>query len=161
MGKKEGCCLCLCSRRAWWASGWGEERGSASVAIAEWDWLTGHYPVVHVYSLSRVGRFAAPWTAAHQASLSFTISQSLLGLISIDLVMPSNHLILCCPLLLPPSIFTSHQGLFKWVSSSHQVARVLVFQLQYQIGTESDLYFLHLKMKKLSTVSKNKTGSWL
>ena len=47
------------------------------------------------------------WTAAHQASLSFTISQSLLKLMSIELVMPSNHLSLCCPLLLLPSIFPS------------------------------------------------------
>ena len=46
-----------------------------------------------------------PWTAARQASLSFTISQSLLKLTSIELVMPSNHLILCCPLLLPPSVY--------------------------------------------------------
>ena len=48
-----------------------------------------------------------PWTAACQASLSYTISQSLLKLMSIELVMPSNHLILCHPLLLPPSIFPS------------------------------------------------------
>ena len=48
---------------------------------------------------------ATPWTAARQASLSTTNSQSLLRLMSIELVMPSNHLILCCPLLLPPSIF--------------------------------------------------------
>ena len=47
------------------------------------------------------------WTAAHQASLSFTISQSLLKLMSIESVMPSNHLILCCPLLLLPSIILS------------------------------------------------------
>ena len=45
-----------------------------------------------------------PWTAAHQASLSITKSQSFLKLMSIESVMPSNHLILCCPLLLPPSI---------------------------------------------------------
>ena len=50
--------------------------------------------------------FATPWTAAHQASLSITNSQSLLNLMSIELVMPSNHLILCCTLLLP-SIFPS------------------------------------------------------
>ena len=50
---------------------------------------------------------ATPWTAAHQASLSITNSQSLLKLISFELVMPSNHLILCHPLLLPPSIFPS------------------------------------------------------
>ena len=48
-----------------------------------------------------------PWTAAHQASLSITNSQSLLKLMSIELVMPSNHLILCHPLLLLPSIFPS------------------------------------------------------
>ena len=48
-----------------------------------------------------------PWTAAHQASLSFTISRSLLKLMSMELVMPSNHLILCCPLLFPPSVFPS------------------------------------------------------
>ena len=48
-----------------------------------------------------------PWTAACQASLSFTISQTLLKFMSIELVMPSNHLILCCPLLLLPSIFPS------------------------------------------------------
>ena len=55
-------------------------------------------------SLSRVWLFAIPWTAAHQASLSVTNCQSLLKLMSIALVMPSNHLILCRPLLLP-SIF--------------------------------------------------------
>ena len=51
--------------------------------------------------------FVTPWTAAHQASLSFTTSQSLLKLMSIELVMLSNHLILCCPLLLLSSIFPS------------------------------------------------------
>ena len=57
--------------------------------------------------LTRVGLFATPWTAACQASLSITNSQSLLKLMSMELVMPSNHLILCRPLLLPPSIFPS------------------------------------------------------
>ena len=51
--------------------------------------------------------FAIPWTATRQASLSITNIQSLLKLISIELVMSSNHLILCCPLLLQPSIFRS------------------------------------------------------
>ena len=60
-----------------------------------------------VQSLSCVRLFVTPWTAAHQASLSITNSQSLPKLISIELVMPSNHLILCCPLPLPPSIFPS------------------------------------------------------
>ena len=60
-----------------------------------------------VQSLSHVRLFATPWTAARQASLSITNSRSLLKLMSIKLVMPSNHLILCRPLLLPPSIFPS------------------------------------------------------
>ena len=58
-------------------------------------------------SLSRVRLFATPWTAANQASLSITSSRSLLKLMSIESVMPSNHLFLCRPLLLPPSIFPS------------------------------------------------------
>ena len=58
-----------------------------------------------VQSLSHVQLFVTPWTAARQASLSITSSQSLLRLMSIKSVMPSNHLILCRPLLLPPSIF--------------------------------------------------------
>ena len=61
---------------------------------------------LQLQSLSRVRFFAIPWTAAHQASLSITISWSLLKIMSIELVMPSNHLILCRPLLLP-SIFPS------------------------------------------------------
>ena len=60
-----------------------------------------------VQSLSRVRLFVTPWTAAHQVSLSINNSQSLLKLMSIELVMSSNHLILCYPLLLLPSIFPS------------------------------------------------------
>ena len=63
--------------------------------------------VSSVQLLSCVLLFATPWTAACQSSLSITNSRSLLKLISIGLVMPSNHLILCCPLLLLPSILTS------------------------------------------------------
>ena len=61
-------------------------------------------PIVVVQSLSHVWLFVTPWTAAHQASLSFTISQSLLKLMSIEWMVPSNHPILCCPLLFLPSI---------------------------------------------------------
>ena len=63
--------------------------------------------VSSVQSLSRVQLFATPWTAAHQVSLSITNSLSLLKLMSIELVMPFNHLILCRPLLLLLSIFPS------------------------------------------------------
>ena len=60
-----------------------------------------------VQSLSGVQFFSTPWTAAHQASMSITNSQSLFKLMSIESVMPPNHLILCHPLLCPPSIFPS------------------------------------------------------
>ena len=60
-----------------------------------------------VESLSHVQLFATPWTSAHQASLSFTISPSLLKLMSTESVMPSNRLILCRPLRLLPSVFPS------------------------------------------------------
>ena len=98
--------------------------------------------VVDVQSLSRVQLFATPWTAAHQASLSFTISRSLLKLISIELVMPSNHLVLCHPLLLPsifPSIrvFSNESALcIRWpkywsfsISSSNEHSALISFRI--------------------------------
>ena len=72
-----------------------------------------------VQSLSCVQFFVTPWTAARPASLSITSSRSLLKFMSIESVMPSNHLILCCPLLLPPSIFPSIR-----VFSSESVLRI-------------------------------------
>ena len=80
-----------------------------------------------LYSL--IQPFATPWTAACQASLSFTISHSLFKFKS---VMPSNHLILCHPLLPPAFNLSQHQVLCKWVSCSHQVAQVLELQFQHQ-----------------------------
>ena len=97
--------------------------------------IASHLPLVQfnsVQSLGHVWLFVTPWTAAHQASLSITNSRSLFKLLSTESVMPSNHLI---PLSSPsPSVFnlSQHQGLFKWVSSSYQVAQVLEFQLQHQ-----------------------------
>ena len=85
-----------------------------------------------VQSLSRVWLFATPWIAARQASLSTTNSQSLLKHMSIESVMPSSHLILRCPLLLLLPNPSQHQGLFQWVKSSHEVAKVLEFQPQHQ-----------------------------
>ena len=70
-------------------------------------------PFSSVQSLSHVQLFATPWTAAHQASLFITSSQSLFKLMSIESVMPSNHLILCRSLLLLPSIFPSIRGFSK------------------------------------------------
>ena len=88
---------------------------------------------VVVQLLSCVRPFATSWTAAHQASLSFTISQSLLKLVSIESVMSSNHLILCRP---PSPAFnlSRHQGIFQWFCSLHQMAKVLQLQLQLSIN---------------------------
>ena len=76
-----------------------------------------------VQLFSRVRLFATPWIVAHQASLSITNSWSSLKFTSIESVMPSSHLILCCPLLhlppIPPSI-----SLFQWVNSSYEVAKL-------------------------------------
>ena len=77
-----------------------------------------NYLFSSVQLLSRARLFVAPWTAARQASLSITNSRSLLRLMSIEAVMPSNHLMLCCPLLLPPSIFPS-VGVFSNESVFH------------------------------------------
>ena len=68
---------------------------------------------VVIQSPSRVQLFVTPWTAAGQASVFFTISQSLLRLTSIESVMSSNHLILCCPLLLFAFNLSQHEGLFQ------------------------------------------------
>ena len=80
--------------------------GGFLITGSSWDALFPP-PIVAVQSLSRVRLFVTPWTAAHQVSLSFTISWILLKLMSIEWVMLSNHLILCVPLLFLPSIFPS------------------------------------------------------
>ena len=84
-----------------------------------------------VQSLSPVPLFVTPWAIARQSSVSITNSWNLLKLMSIELVMSSNHLILLSSSSSAFS-FSQHQGLFKWISSSHQVAKVLEFQLQHQ-----------------------------
>ena len=115
----------------WAPRWWGELRGSLGWPTVQWHWATSvlqfmgreetmlrrtylsFFPrwsqcsLFVVQSLSHVLLFGTPWTAAHQAPLSSTISQSLLKFISIESVMPSNHLLLCRPLLLLPTIFPS------------------------------------------------------
>ena len=83
---------------------------------------------VVVQSLSCVRLFVTPWTATCQAPLSFTISRSFLKLMSIESVMPSNHLIFAAPFSFIPSI----RDFSWWVGSLHQVAKVLELQLQHQ-----------------------------
>ena len=85
-----------------------------------------------VQSLSRVRLFVTPWIAARQASLSITNSRSSPKLMCIESVMPSSHLILCRPPSPPALNPSQHQGLFQWVNSSHEVAKVLEFQPQHQ-----------------------------
>ena len=92
---------------------------------AWWYWVW----FVVVQPLSHVQLFATPWTAACQAPLP-TISQSLLKFMSFELVMLSNPLVLCCPLLLLPSIFPRIRVFFQWISSSHQVAKASELQFQ-------------------------------
>ena len=110
-----------------------------------WHLYTFHiyyfYVVVVLQSLSHIQLFATPWTAAHQAPMSTTISWNLLKFMSMESVMLSNHLILCHS----PSLFAfslsqnQDQGLFRWVGSSHQFAKVLElrhqsFQLIFRVG---------------------------
>ena len=102
-----------------------------SVAHVYW-YVSAISSVSSVQSLSRVQLFAIPWIAAHQASLSIINSRSSLRLTSIESVMPSSHLILCRLFLLLPLNLSQHQSLFQWVNSSHEVAKVLEFQLQHQ-----------------------------
>ena len=82
--------------------------------------------------LSRVQLFVIPWTAACQASLSIASSWSLLKLMSIELVMPSNHLILCHPLLLPPSIFPSIRVFSNESALCIRGPKYWSFKLQHQ-----------------------------
>ena len=100
-----------------------------------------------VQSLSRVQPFATPWTAAHQASLSITNSRSPPKPMSIELLMSSNYLILCCPLLLLPSIFPSirvfsnESALHIWwpkywsfsfnISPSHERSGLISFRMDW------------------------------
>ena len=92
--------------------------------------------IVVVQSLSRVQLFVAPWTATRQASLSFSISWSLLRLMSIESVMPSNHLILCCPLLLLPSIFPSIRVFFS--ESALHIRWPKYWSFSFSISPSSD-----------------------
>ena len=92
-------------------------RGLLSMSCPTWG--RGSAGLSVVQSINCVRLFATPWTAAYQASLSFTISHSLLKLMSTETVMPPNHFIFCCPLFLLPSIFPS-----IWVFSSESALSI-------------------------------------
>ena len=91
-----------------------------------------NFSLVAVQLLHHVRLLATQWIAARQASLSITISLSLLKLMSIELVMPSNHLTLCFPVLLLPSVFPSIRVFSQWAGCSHQADKVLELQLQHE-----------------------------
>ena len=118
-----------------------------------------------VQSLSRVPLFVTPWTAAHHASLSFTTSWSLLKLISFKSVMPSNHLILCNPLLLLPLIFPSIRVFpnesalrIRWPKYWKTSASASVLAMNTQGGFPLGLTSLiSLQSKGLSGVFSNTT----
>ena len=93
------------SRRSSWRRNWTEVSCIAGIFFTNWSIRGCQFSSVHL--LNHVQYYVTPWTATCQASLSIGNSQSLLKLMSIELVMPSNHLILCHPLLHLPSIFPS------------------------------------------------------
>ena len=120
--------------------------------------------VVAVQLLNHVRLFATPWTAACQASLSFTISQSLLKLMSIESVIPSHHLILCCPLLILPSILPSirafsnesalHNMWPKYWSFSFSISPSNIYSGLIPLGLTG---LISLQSKGLSRVFSNTT----
>ena len=113
-----------------------------------------------LFSCSVLSDFVTPWTAAYQASLSFTISWSLFKLTSIESVMPSNHLVLCCPLLLLFSIFPSIRVFsnelalqIRWpkywsfsfsISPSNEYSKLIFFRIDW-----CDLLAIHRTLKSL------------
>ena len=113
-----------------------------SFCVPFWDTLRACVQSILPMAISSFHLFSCVWlcatpgSAVHQDSLSITNSQSLLKLMSIESVMPSNHLILCCPFLLLPSIFPSIRVFSnesgKSNESFHQVVKVLELQLQHQ-----------------------------
>ena len=119
--------------------------------------LLGKYLFISVQSLSRVRLFVTPWIAARQASLSITNSQSSLKLMSIELVMPSSHLILCHPLLLLPPTPPSSQ-LFTWGGQSIGVSALASFLPKKSQGWSSEWTgWISLQSKDLSRVFSNTT----
>ena len=131
--------------------------------------------VVVVQLLSHVQLFVTPWTAALQASPSFTISWSLLKLMSIETVMPSNHLILCHPLLFLPSIFPSIKVFsdesvlcIRWpkywsfsfsISSSNEYSGLISFRIDWfdLLAVQGILKSL-LQHHSISVININTTG---
>ena len=123
-----------------------------------------NFHIVAVQSLCYVRLFVTPWTAAHQAFLSFTISQNLFKFMSIELVMPCNHLILCHPLLLLSSIFPSFR-VFSNKSSLHITCQSIGASVSLLLGNIQNWFplgltgWISLLSKGLSRVFSNTTNT--
>ena len=131
-----------------------------------------------VQLLSLVWLFATPWTAARQASLSITNSWSLLKLMSIESVMPSYHLILCCPLLLPPSnfpsikVFSNESVLhIRWpkywsfsfsISPSNEYSRLISFRIAWLdlLAVQGTLKSLLQHYSSKASILRHSSTSW-
>ena len=133
-----------------------------------------------VQSLSHVQLFVTPWTAAHQVSLSITNSQSLPKLMSVQSVMPSNHLILCRPLLLPPSIFPSTRVFsnesvlcIRWpkywsfsfsISPSNEYSGLISFRMDWLIKMEDkdngEINPMQYEKESLAIMSHHVSGTY-
>ena len=101
-----------------------------SIQLTACETFLYEYDIVVIHLLSRVQLFVTPWTVAHQASLSFTIFQSLLKLMPIESVMPSSHNVLHCPLFFLPSIFSSIRIFFSESALHVRFAKILKLQHQ-------------------------------
>ena len=122
--------------------------------------MNNYYYYCCFLSLSHIHFFATLWTAAHQASLSFTISQNLLGFMSIESVMLSNHLILCHPLLLLPSISLSIRIFSN--KSALRIRRPKYWSFDFSISPSNEYSGLisfrtDLLLRELSRVFSNTT----
>ena len=105
---------------------------SATIGAVEGKEVRLNKYFVVVQSLRHVQLFETPWPAAYQASQSFTVSRSLLKLMSIESMMPSSHLILCHPLLLLPSIFPNIGIVYNELALRIRWPKLLELQLQHQ-----------------------------
>ena len=147
-------------------------RGSQETIVQPWGKVLVPPQFSPVQLLSCVRLFATPWTAARQASLSFTNSRSLLKLMSFEWVMPSNHLILCHPLLLPsifPSIrvFSNESVLYiRWpkywsfsfsISPSSEYSGLISFRMDWW-GSEILSQSPNLNMEKLASKPLSRRG---
>ena len=117
--------------------------------------------LMHMCVISHVRVFATSWTAAHQASLSITNSWSLLKLTSIELAMPSNHLILCHPLLLLPSIFPSIRVFYPYalkVPFALANLHLSLFHPTLDPGRMSLLEYFRVSLLSLCDFSQQEVG---